>query len=211
MVIATAIQIRPDECNLENKMRFRPRLTAFLVLLLAALAGFPAQAQQQRPGPGQFSVEELVAAGHSFFGGVSAAIASGVESAVSRWGYPNAYILGEEGSGSFVAGLRYGDGRLRLKGGQDLPIFWQGPSLGWDFGGDGSRVMILVYNIRQPQDLLRRFVGISGSAYLVGGVAITALSAESYIVVPIRSGLGLRLGANVGYMKFTDRPEWNPF
>lgn len=211
MVIATAIQIRPDECNLENKMRFRPRLAAFLVLLLAALAGFPAQAQQQRPGPGQFSVEELVAAGHSFFGGVSAAIASGVESAVSRWGYPNAYILGEEGSGSFVAGLRYGDGRLRLKGGQDLPIFWQGPSLGWDFGGDGSRVMILVYNIRQPQDLLRRFVGISGSAYLVGGVAITALSAESYIVVPIRSGLGLRLGANVGYMKFTDRPEWNPF
>ena len=195
-------------------MRLHLHLATAFVFVLTLLPLQPAAAQQrpaQGPGPGQFSVEELVSAGHSFFGGVSAAIASGVESAVGRWGYPNAYVLGQEGSGSFVAGLRYGDGRLRTKVGADLPIFWQGPSLGWDFGGDGSRVMILVYNVRQPQDLLRRFVGLSGSAYFVGGVAVTALTAEGFVIVPIRSGLGLRLGANIGYMKFTDRPEWNPF
>lgn len=195
-------------------MSLHRHLVASLLLVLSLSQFHPAAAQPrpaQGPGPGQFSAEELVAAGHSFFGGVSAAIASGVETAVGRWGYPNAYVLGQEGSGSFVAGLRYGDGRLRTKVGADLPIFWQGPSLGWDFGGDGSRVMILVYNVRQPQDLLRRFVGLSGSAYFVGGVAITALTAEGFVIVPIRSGLGLRLGANIGYMKFTDRPDWNPF
>lgn len=190
------------------------RLVFVTISVVLALIHQPASAQgpaQTGPAPGQFSIEELVNAGHGFFGGVSAGIASGVESVVARWGYPNAYILGQEGSGSFVAGLRYGDGRLSTKRGANLPIFWQGPSLGWDFGGDGSRVMILVYNIREPQDLLRRFVGVSGSAYFVGGAAITALTAEGFVVVPIRSGLGLRLGANIGYMKFTDRADWNPF
>lgn len=189
--------------------------------LIGALAGlfalfalpFATAVAQERspPGPGRFSAQELVQAGHGFFGGVSAAMASGIESAVARWGHPTAYILGEEGSGSFALGLRYGEGRLRTKRGDDLPIFWQGPSLGWDFGGDGSRVMILVYNVSDPRQLLRRFVGVSGSAYLVGGVAVTALAADRLVVVPLRSGVGLRLGANLGYLKFTDRPEWNPF
>jgi hypothetical protein len=189
-----------------------PLLAALLALMaLIGLAG-PATAQQ-RPGPGQFSTQELVDAGHGFFGGVSAAIASGIESAVARWGHPTAYILGEEGSGAFAVGLRYGEGQLRTRAnrGNSLRIFWQGPSLGWDFGGDGSKVMILVYNVRQPQQLLRRFVGVSGSAYLVGGLAVTALASDDIVVVPIRSGVGLRLGANLGYLKFTDRPEWNPF
>jgi hypothetical protein len=170
-----------------------------------------AAAQPRGPGPGEFSTNELVGAGHSFFGGVSAAIAGGIESAVARWGHPTAYVLGEEGGGSIVAGLRYGEGRLRTRDRGELPIFWQGPSLGWDFGADGSRVMILVYNVREPTQLLRRFVGVSGSAYLVGGAAVTALAADQFAVVPIRSGVGLRLGANLGYLKFTDRPEWNPF
>lgn len=186
----------------------RSILAALGMMLVLTVA--PANAQRQ-PGPNQFSARELIDAGHSFFGGVSAAIASGIESAVSRWGHPTAYILGQEGSGSFVAGLRYGEGSLRTKTGDNLPIFWQGPSLGWDFGGDGSRVMILVYNTTRPQDLLRRFVGVSGSAYLVGGAAVTALAADNFVIVPIRSGVGLRLGANLGYLKFTDRPEWNPF
>jgi hypothetical protein len=188
-------------------MRRRVFLASALALPLAALA--PAQANQ--PGQGQYSSRELIDAGHSFFGGVSAGIAGAIESAVGRWGYPTGYILGQEGSGSFVAGLRYGEGSLRTKTGDALPIFWQGPSLGWDFGGDGSRVMILVYNTERPHDLLRRFVGVSGSAYLVGGLALTALASERFVVVPIRSGVGLRLGANLGYLKFTDRPEWNPF
>lgn len=182
---------------------------AAAAVLAAVITGTPAQASQ--PASGQFSTRELVDAGHSFFGGVSATLASGIESAVARWGHPTAYILGQEGSGSFVAGLRYGEGSLRTRNGQNLPIFWQGPSLGWDFGGDGSRVMILVYNAQRPNDMLRRFVGVSGSAYMVGGLAVTALAADQFVVVPIRSGVGLRLGANLGYLKFTDRPDWNPF
>lgn len=184
---------------------------AALALTTALSRRSDAQTAPNGPGPNQFSLGELVEAGRGFFGSVSAAIATGIESAVARWGYPNGYILGEEGGGAVVAGLRYGEGRLRTKRGDDLKIFWQGPSLGWDFGGDGSRVMILVYNLTFPADMLRRFVGISGSAYLVGGAAVTALAYENLVVVPIRSGVGLRLGANVGYIKFTDRPDWNPF
>lgn len=189
------------------------RRLVLLALALLAVLGGPGAALAQRagPGPGEFSARELVEAGHSFFGGVSAAIAGGIESAVGRYGYPTAYVLGEEASGSIALGLRYGEGRIRTRAGADLPIFWQGPSLGWDFGGDGSRVMILVYNMRDPRQVLRRFVGVSGSAYFVGGVAVTALVADDITVVPIRSGVGLRLGANLGYLKFTDRPEWNPF
>ena len=191
-------------------MLLRPLLLA-LTLLTALVRPDAALAQRAEPGPGQFSASELVDAGHSFFGGVSAAIAGGIESAVARYGYPTGYVLGEEGSGSIAVGLRYGEGRLRTRDGADLPIFWQGPSLGWDFGADGSRVMILVYNMRDPRQLLHRFAGVSGSAYFVGGVAVTALAAGNVTVVPIRSGVGLRLGANLGYLKFTDRPEWNPF
>lgn len=186
---------------------------AFAILALAAsvLISQPAAAQRQGPGPGQFSTNELLNAGHSFFAGATTGLAGAIESAVSRWGHPNGYILGEEGSGAFALGLRYGEGRLRMRGRPELRIFWQGPSLGWDAGADGSRVMILVYNQRQPQDLLRRFVGLSGQAYFIGGLSVTALAADNIVVVPIKTGVGLRLGANIGYIKFTDRPDWNPF
>jgi hypothetical protein len=183
---------------------------AVAALAMALMLASPASAQRQ-PGPGQFSARELVDAGHGFFGGVTAGLAAGIESVIARWGHPTAYILGQEGSGAFAVGLRYGEGTLNTKSGQRLPIFWQGPSLGWDFGGDGSRVMILVYNVNDPRELLRRYVGVTGSAYLVGGLAVTALATDNYVVVPIRSGVGVRLGANLGYLKFTDRPEWNPF
>ncbi len=31
------------------------------------------------------------------------------------------------------------------------------------------------------------------------------------MIIPVRLGVGFRLGANVGYLKFTDSPTWNPF
>jgi hypothetical protein len=159
----------------------------------------------------QFSPNELVDAGHRFFGGVSRGLAMIVEKAVSQWGLPNGYVLGEEASGAFVGGLRYGDGTLYTKNAGDLRVFWQGPSIGFDAGADGARTMMLVYNLPRTDAIFERFGGVNGSAYFIGGFGMTALVADNITVVPIRSGVGLRLGANLGYLKFTDRPTWNPF
>jgi hypothetical protein len=207
---------------------------AAIAMLLAGLATAPAGAQQaadaspavppqlpadsspvlpQPPRANQYSSNEVVDAGHHFFGGISRGLASIVEKAVSQWGLPNGYILGEEASGAFIGGLRYGDGTLYTKNAGDVRVFWQGPSLGFDAGADGARTMMLVYNLPQTEAIFDRFGGVAGSAYFVGGLGMTALTSGDgrMVVVPIRSGLGLRLGANVGYLKFTERATWNPF
>jgi hypothetical protein len=176
----------------------------------------PPQGQQYPPpqrqqGPATYGPDELVGAGHKFFGNVSRGLASIIERAVSQWGLPNGYVLGEEGSGAFVAGLRYGEGTLYTKNAGDLRVYWQGPSVGFDWGGDGARTMTLVYNLPSTQAIYQRFVGIDGSAYIVGGFGMTALTANNIVLVPIRSGIGLRLGANIGYLKYTPRATWNPF
>jgi hypothetical protein len=195
-------------------------LSATVLATLAAAQPVPPQPPPavapapppQQPGSGnQFSSNELVDAGHRFFGGVSRGLAMIVEKAVSRWGQPNGYILGEEASGAFVGGLRYGDGTLYTKNAGDVRVFWQGPSIGFDAGADGARTMMLVYNLPRTDAIFERFGGINGSAYFIGGFGMTALVANNITVVPIRSGVGLRLGANLGYLKFTDRPTWNPF
>jgi hypothetical protein len=162
-------------------------------------------------GPASYGPDELVGAGHRFFGNVSRGLASVIERAVSQWGLPNGYILGEEGSGALVAGLRYGEGTLYTKNAGDLRVFWQGPSLGFDWGGDGARTMTLVYNLPSTRAIYQRFGGIDGSAYIIGGFGMTALTANNIVLVPIRSGIGLRLGANIGYLKFTPQATWNPF
>jgi hypothetical protein len=166
---------------------------------------------QRAPGPATFGPDELVNAGHKFFGNVSRGLASIIERAVSQWGLPNGYVLGEEGSGAFVAGLRYGEGTLYTKNAGDLRVYWQGPSVGFDWGGDGARTMTLVYNLPSTNAIYQRFAGIDGSAYIVGGFGMTALTANNIVLVPIRSGIGLRLGANIGYLKYTPRATWNPF
>ncbi|MGJ3263463.1 MAG: DUF1134 domain-containing protein [Salinarimonas sp.] len=158
-----------------------------------------------------YTTAETVEAGHRFFGSTSRGLALAIEQAVSRWGQPNGYILGQEGSGAFFGGLRYGEGTLYTRNAGQRPVFWQGPSLGFDIGGDGARTMMLVYNLPTTEALYRRFVGINGSAYLVGGVGMTALMADDMVVVPIRTGVGARLGVNLGYLKFTAQPTWNPF
>ena len=163
------------------------------------------------PTGSQFSSNELINAGGHFFGGVSHGLAMIVEKAVSQWGLPNGYVLGQEASGAFIGGLRYGDGMLYTRNAGDLRVFWQGPSVGFDAGADGARTMMLVYNLPQTGAIFDRFGGINGSAYFIGGFGMTALTANKIVVVPIRSGIGLRLGANLGYLKFTDSPTWNPF
>jgi hypothetical protein len=176
------------------------------------------QPPQQVPGPppqrhsrDTFRPEEIVREGHKFFGTVSRGLAQVVEKAVSRWGEPNGYILGQEGSGAFVVGLRYGDGKLYTRNAGDRRVFWEGPSVGFDTGGEGARTMMLVYNLPATEAIYQRFAGIDGSAYFIGGFGMTALTANNIVLVPIRSGVGFRLGANVGYLKFTPQATWNPF
>jgi hypothetical protein len=158
-----------------------------------------------------YSSNEIVGAGHKFFGAISRDLAQLVERAVSRWGQPNGYVLGQEASGALIGGVRYGEGLLYTRNAGQHRVFWQGPSIGFDVGGDGARTMMLVYNLPSTDALYRRFIGLDGSAYLVGGFGMTAVMAGDVVVVPIRTGLGARLGVNVGYLKFTSEPTWNPF
>ena len=170
----------------------------------------PLQTQSARP-TGTFTPDEIIGEGHKFFGTVSRGLAQVVEKAVSRWGQPNGYVLGQEGSGAFIVGLRYGDGTLYTKNAGDRRVFWEGPSIGFDTGGEGARTMMLVYNLPATDAIYQRFAGIDGSAYFIGGFGMTALTADNVVLVPIRSGVGLRLGANIGYLKFTPKATWNPF
>ena len=169
------------------------------------------QHQSQQPQGQQYSSNEVIDAGHRFFGTISRGLAQIVEKAGSQFGLPNGYVLGQEAGGAVVAGLRYGEGILYTKNAGDLRVFWQGPSLGFDFGGEGARTMMLVYNLPATDAIYQRFAGIDGSAYFVGGLGMTALTMNNIVVVPIRTGVGMRLGANVGYLKFTPTATWNPF
>lgn len=175
---------------------------------LAASLSTPISA---REAPDAFSNNELVSSGHRFFGSISRGLATGIEGATRRWGKPNAYILGQEGSGAFIGGLRYGEGRMYTRNAGDRTVYWQGPSLGFDAGADGDRTMMLVYNLPSVDAIYQRFGGVDGAAYLIGGFGFTALNANEVVIVPIRSGVGLRLGASLGYLKFTPRSTWNPF
>lgn len=186
------------------------RLVAILALLSAAPTIVMAQPSPP-PARGDYSPAELIGEGHRFFGGVSRGLATVIEKAVSQWGLPNGYILGEEGGGAFFGGLRYGEGVLYTKNAGDLKVYWQGPSLGWDVGGEGARTMMLVYALPATQAIYQRFGGIDGSAYFIGGFGMTALTANNIVLVPIRAGVGFRLGASVGYLKFTPQSTWNPF
>jgi hypothetical protein len=183
-----------------------------LVLALASLLGalLPMQ-QASAANSGQYTVQEIVDAGHSFFGSTSGGLAKVVENAFDRYGLPNGYILGQEGSGAFIAGLTYGEGQLNTKNAGEHPLYWQGPSLGLDYGGQGTRVMMLVYNLPNTESIFTRFGGISGQAFVVAGFGMTALKNNDIVVVPIRTGIGARLGLNLGYLKVTRQATWNPF
>ena len=163
------------------------------------------------PGGRYYSQSEIINAGHGFFGSVSQELASAVEWAFQKAGRPNGYILGQDAGGAVIAGVRYGEGSLHTKDAGNHKVYWQGPTVGYDLGAEGSKVMVLVYNLRSPDEIYNRFAGVQGAAYLVGGVGVQLQKAGGVTLAPIRSGVGLRLGANIGYLKYTRNPTWNPF
>ena len=172
----------------------------------------PPIAIAQPPEQDGFTVDEIQAATRGFFGTISTSLAGVIEHAFKTSGRPTAYVLGTEGGGAFLAGLRFGKGTLFMRQQPETrEVFWHGPSLGTDFGASGSRTMFLIYGLKDPPGLYRSFTGVDGSAYFVGGVGITFLKGGDVLMAPIRSGLGLRVGANIGYLRFTDKQTWNPF
>jgi hypothetical protein len=193
-------------------------LFAAVIFTCVAAVAAPAVAQQtgsiskkQRTQRDTFTTEEIMTKGHEVFGKASRGIGQAIEYAFQSQGEPTAYIVGEEGSGAFVGGLRYGEGTIYYKNGTEERIFWQGPSIGWDFGGNGSRTMVLVYGSDQPEELHERFAGVEGTAYLVGGIGVNFQKHDNITLAPIRTGVGARLGANIGYLKYSAKPTWNPF
>jgi hypothetical protein len=173
---------------------------------IAALAP-PADEPEQKG----YTIDEIRDITRGFFGTISTELGSVLEYAFSTSGRPDGYVLGTEGGGAFLAGVRYGSGTLYLRSGGTQKVYWHGPSIGTDLGAAGSRTMFLIYHLQDAADLMRGFTGIDGSAYFVGGVGITFLKGGRVLMAPIRSGLGFRLGANLGYIRFTPRPTWNPF
>ncbi len=158
-----------------------------------------------------YTIDEIKAASAGFFGQVSASLGSVIEHLFSKSGRPTGYVLGSEGGGAFLAGVRYGKGTLYMRSGGTQPIYWHGPSLGTDVGAEGSKTLFLIYRLKNGEQLYDSFTGVDGSAYLVGGVGATLITNGNVVMAPIRSGIGLRLGANIGYIRFTAKPTWNPF
>ena len=193
--------------------KFLKSLGLALVLCLAGASyGALAQTTGSVSKPkSTFTNEEILTKGHQFFGKASRGIGEAVEYIFQSQGEPTAYIVGEEGSGAMVGGLRFGEGTIYYKDGITQKIYWQGPSVGFDFGGNGSRTMVLVYNSDSPRELYKRFIGVEGSAYLVGGMGVNFQKNNNIVMAPIRTGVGARLGANVGYLKYSKNPTWNPF
>jgi hypothetical protein len=164
-----------------------------------------------RPEADGYTIDEIREASRGFFGTISTSLASVIEHAFAQSGRPTAYVLGDEGGGAFLAGLRYGNGTLYLRSGGRQRVFWHGPSIGYDVGIAGSKTMFLIYGLSRAEELFSRFTGIDGSAFIVGGVGMTLLTDGRIVMSPIRSGVGLRLGASIGFVRFTSEPTWNPF
>jgi hypothetical protein len=177
--------------------------------LTTAMSQLPAP--QPLPASTTFTTNEISRAGKGFFGSLSADLASIIRYSFRNYGKPNGYILGTEGGGAFLAGLSFGKGKLVTKTSKPMKVFWQNPTVGYDLGAQGGRVMFLVYNLREPSQLFRRYLGVGGSAYVVGGAGLTFHKRGKVVLAPIRTGVGLRVGANIGYLKFTPKPSINPF
>ncbi len=195
---------------------------------LASLGAAPALAQEPPgpeagpppPGPSgppqngaqsSYGEDEITHRVSDFFGVTVEGAGKLVEKTFKDQGRPTAYVAGEEGAVSFVAGLRYGKGLLYMKGRPAVTVYWQGPSVGFDFGANGSRVFVLCYNLQYPDAIFQRFPGVDGSAYFIGGLGVNYQRANDITLAPIRAGLGLRLGADVGYLAYSRHRNIIPF
>ncbi len=150
-----------------------------------------------------FTHSEVLAAAEKFFGKGARGLADVIQKAFDQYGRPNAYIQGEEGAGAIGVGLRYGKGLLVAKGGGSRPVWWQGPSIGFDIGGNAAKSFTLVYNLHDTERLFQRFPGVEGSLYFVGGFSLNYNRTDDITLAPVRFGVGWRQGANIGYLHFT--------
>lgn len=161
--------------------------------------------------PTTFDRVRVVAAAEGVFGKGASGLASMIEDILKDQGEPNAYIAGSEGSGAIVVGLRYGSGQMVHAVEGERKVYWTGPSVGFDIGGDANKVFVLVYNLYDSQELYKRFPAGEGRLYFVGGFSATYLRRGDVVLIPVRLGVGWRAGANVGYMKFSEKSRWFPF
>ena len=171
----------------------------------------PPQPEATTQAAATFKRDDLIGAGEGVFGKGAEGFASIIEKILSEQGEPNAYIAGREAAGAFVLGVRYGSGVMTHKVEGQMPVYWTGPSVGFDVGGDANKVFVLVYNLYDTADLYRRFPAAEGRLYFVGGFAATYLRRGNVVLIPVRLGVGYRSGVNVGYMKFTQKSNWLPF
>ena len=160
---------------------------------------------------GTFDQDSVLKDATEFFGKGTEGLAKVIEKAFKDYGRPSAYIKGEEASGALIVGLRYGDGTLVSKGGENRRVYWSGPSIGFDYGGNASKVFVLVYHLEDSEQLFQRYPAVEGSFYFVGGAGINYQQREKVILAPIRLGVGLRAGASIGYMHYTKAKTYNPF
>jgi hypothetical protein len=155
--------------------------------------------------------DDLIGAAEGVFGKGAQGLAQMIEDLLKKQGEPNGYIVGREGSGALVVGVRYGSGTLHHKVEGERPVYWTGPSIGFDAGANAGSAFVLVYNLYDSQDLYKRYVAGEGQAYFVGGFHVSYLRRGDVVLIPVRMGAGLRLGVNAGYMKFSQKQRWVPF
>ncbi len=163
------------------------------------------------PKPGTYKQDDLIGAAEGVFGKGAKGLAQMIQDLLKKQGEPNGYIVGREGGGALVVGLRYGSGTLHHKVEGQKPVYWTGPSIGFDAGANAGSTFVLVYNLYNTEDLYKRFPAGEGQAYLVGGFNASYLRRGDIVLIPIRMGAGLRLGINAGYMKFSKKQKWLPF
>lgn len=187
--------------------RCATRLVFALVLLCSPLG--PAAAQEEAEDA-TFSQEEILEKARGFFGETTEGLAKAVEKVFADQGRPNAYVVGEDVSGAIGVGVRYGEGVLNFKAGEGLKVYWQGPSVGFDFGANASKVFVLIYNLESTEQMFQRFPAVEGSFYFVAGVGVNYLKSGDVIQAPIRTGVGVRAGVNVGYIHYTREFSWLP-
>jgi len=185
---------------------------ALLLGALALSAGAAlAQDKTKESDKNTYDQDTVLKDAQKFFGKGSEGLAKVIEKAFKEHGRPNGYIAGEEASGAIAVGLRYGDGTLKLKSGASRKVYWQGPSIGFDWGANASKVFVLVYHLPNASQLFQRFPAVDGSFYYVGGVGINYQQRDGIILAPIRLGVGLRAGASIGYMHYSKSKTYNPF
>jgi hypothetical protein len=158
----------------------------------------------------KYTANEISQAGADFFGITTEAMAKAVQHIFGDLGEPDAYIKGDEGSGAFIIGLRYGSGYLIRKTRDPMMVYWKGPSVGFDVGGNASKVFTLIYDLREDRRLFQRFPGVEGSIYFVAGLGVNYQRSGGVTLAPIRTGVGFRAGANVQYQVYSDRRDWFP-